>query len=204
MSRLAWTDPVPLEVERPVRAGVAGCRAGGGGWLVGLGAPGLLHPDCGAVGVAPRGGLRLAMAQGDVVLGGPISRTSFRARIWRPSLLRAGLLGEITPAGNQFAAKWSGQDGLRQLARFGTHDQAVTHVARHATGAPTFHSLRHCYASSACRSTWCRRCPVTRGRPPRWTCTLVRPATTTGSGKSSTAVTRATLMHRDGGCRWVC
>lgn len=45
--------------------------------------------------------------------GGPISRTWFRARIWRPSLVRAGLLGEITPTGIQFEAQGTGQDGLR-------------------------------------------------------------------------------------------
>ncbi len=80
--------------------------------------------------------------------GGPVSRTAFRARIWRPSLVRAGLLGEITPAaGELFEARWTDQDGLRQVTQFATHDQAVTHIARHAVGALTFHGLRHSYAT---------------------------------------------------------
>lgn len=79
--------------------------------------------------------------------GGPISRTSFRSRIWRPSLVRAGLLGVVIPVGDRFEGRWTDQDGLPQAARFATHNQAVTHVARHATGAVTFHGLRHSYAT---------------------------------------------------------
>ncbi|MGH3773701.1 MAG: tyrosine-type recombinase/integrase [Pseudonocardiaceae bacterium] len=80
--------------------------------------------------------------------GGPVSRTSFRARIWRPSLVRAGLLGQITtPASDVVEAHWTDKQGLPQAARFGNHDHAVAHLARHATGAPTFHTLRHSYAT---------------------------------------------------------
>jgi integrase len=79
--------------------------------------------------------------------GGPVSRTAFRARIWRPSLVRAGMLGEITLTGDQFEASWIDQQGLPQAARFSRHDQAITQLARHATGALTFHGLRHSYAT---------------------------------------------------------
>lgn len=80
--------------------------------------------------------------------GTPVSRTAFRARIWRPSLVRAGLLGQITPAsGGRFHARWTDRNGQEQRAEFATYDQAVAHVARHATGALTFHGLRHSYAT---------------------------------------------------------
>lgn len=78
---------------------------------------------------------------------GPVSRTAFRARIWRPSLVRAGMLGEVTSAGDQFEANWIDRQGLPQVDRFSQHDQAVVHLARHATGALTFHGLRHSYAT---------------------------------------------------------
>jgi integrase len=80
--------------------------------------------------------------------GGPISRTSFRARIWRPSLVRAGLLGGITSAaGDRFEGRWVDQNGLPQVAQFDNQEHAVAHVARHAVGAATFHTLRHSYAT---------------------------------------------------------
>lgn len=130
MSRLAWTDPAPLEVERPrlpwwtllprkfllavspiiavvvvvmvvvfvarrvwryplgaissTIPGRPGCgllvvglrrgarRAGDNGWSLDLGTPRFLQADrgaAGALGVAPRAGLCLALAAGDAVLG---------------------------------------------------------------------------------------------------------------------------------------
>ena len=55
-------------------------------------------------------------------------------------------LGEVLP-GERFEARWTDQEGLPQRAEFAAHDQAVTHLARYATGALTFHGLRHSYAT---------------------------------------------------------
>jgi integrase len=46
----------------------------------------------------------------------PLRRTLFRSRIWRPSLVRAGLLGEVAPAGGGFEARWTDEAGIAQRA----------------------------------------------------------------------------------------
>jgi hypothetical protein len=40
-------------------------------------------------------------------VGAPLRRTLFRSRIWRPSCVRAGLLGEVASAGGGFEAQWA-------------------------------------------------------------------------------------------------
>jgi len=83
--------------------------------------------------------------------GTPLRRTHFRARIWRPSLVRAGLLGQVTEdrEGEKpvFVAAWTTDVGTTETMRVRTVGQAVAVVARNAAGGLRFHHLRHCYAS---------------------------------------------------------
>jgi hypothetical protein len=37
---------------------------------------------------------------------GPIGRTAFRAQVWRPSLVRAGFIGDVRADGKGFLAVW--------------------------------------------------------------------------------------------------
>jgi integrase len=80
-------------------------------------------------------------------VGGALRRGMFRSRVWRPSLVRAGLLGAVVPEGEKFAACWSGEDGLLCRAFFATRPAAVKHVAAHQAGGLRFHDLRHSYAT---------------------------------------------------------
>lgn len=38
-------------------------------------------------------------------VGGPLRRTVFRSRIWRPALVRAGMLGKVVPDGDRYRAE---------------------------------------------------------------------------------------------------
>jgi integrase len=85
-------------------------------------------------------------------VGMPLRRTLFRSRVWRPTLVRAGLLGTVTAVGSvdngdQYRATWTTDIGQTATATFSTHAQAVKHVARHAGDALRFHDLRHSYAT---------------------------------------------------------
>ncbi|ASO21549.1 integrase [Actinoalloteichus hoggarensis] len=81
-------------------------------------------------------------------VGTPLSRGTWRARVWRPSLVRAGLLGEVEPIGaNRWQARWTDTEGYEGVASFDAHRDAVLHVARHAGEGMTFHDLRHSYAT---------------------------------------------------------
>lgn len=80
--------------------------------------------------------------------GGPLRRTLFRSRDWRPSLVRAGLLGKVVEVGpGAFLAVWQDKEGLEHRQAFPTHREAVMHVAKHAAEGLRFHDLRHCYAT---------------------------------------------------------
>jgi integrase len=79
-------------------------------------------------------------------VGAPLRRTLFRSRIWRPSLVRAGLLAEVAPAGGGFEARWTDEAGASHSERHRTFAQAVQHVPRHQVGGLRFHDLRHSYA----------------------------------------------------------
>lgn len=80
--------------------------------------------------------------------GGPPRRTLFRARVWRPSLVRAGLLGEVVNLGHfTYHARWTDRAGTDWTAEFGTEREAVAQVAAHAAGGLRFHDLRHSYAT---------------------------------------------------------
>lgn len=81
--------------------------------------------------------------------GTPPRRTLFRARIWRPSLVRAGLLGQVSsaPDDKSWCATWPIAAGVANSSRHPTYAQAVQTVARNAAGGLRFHDLRHSYAS---------------------------------------------------------
>ncbi|WFE27791.1 site-specific integrase [Solwaraspora sp. WMMD791] len=80
--------------------------------------------------------------------GGPLRRTLFRARVWRPSLVRAGLLGRIDRMGHfKWRATWVDSEGIEWTAEFTTERDAIAHVAKLAPGGLRFHDLRHSYAT---------------------------------------------------------
>lgn len=79
--------------------------------------------------------------------GGALRRTLFRSRIWRPALVRAGLLGEVRRDGERFEAIWTDESGNKHAEQFRTEAQAVTQVTRNQTGGFRFHDLRHSYGT---------------------------------------------------------
>ena len=81
-------------------------------------------------------------------VGGPLRRTLFRSRIWRPSLVRAGHLGTLDahPDGGHRAG-WTDSNGVTHIERFRTEAAAVSHIAAHQAGGLRFHDLRHSYAT---------------------------------------------------------
>jgi integrase len=80
--------------------------------------------------------------------GEPLRRGTFRARIWRPSLARAGLLGKVVELGkDKFMARWQDRSGREQSKEFATRPAAIAHVVKHAYGGLRFHDLRHSYAT---------------------------------------------------------
>lgn len=78
---------------------------------------------------------------------GPIGRTAFRARVWRPSLVRAGFIGDVRPDDHGFLAIWQDRDGEKQSLETRTYYQAVMEVSRRHYGGLRFHDLRHSYAT---------------------------------------------------------
>jgi integrase len=81
-------------------------------------------------------------------LGGALRRSNFRRRLWRPALVRAGLLGKVVETGPyRFWASWPDTSGVEWSAEFTTERDAVTHVAKHASGGLRFHDLRHSYVT---------------------------------------------------------
>ena len=92
--------------------------------------------------------------------GGPVRRSLFRARVWRPALARAGLLGnlvKLTPAGDPASvttpppepteARWRRADVTPDSARFATRREGVDHLDQVAGRGLRFHDLRHPYAT---------------------------------------------------------
>jgi hypothetical protein len=60
-------------------------------------------------------------------MGALQQRANFRRRTWRPTLVRAGLLGEITPIDDRgFRARWTTEDGVDHEQGFRTLSAAVT------------------------------------------------------------------------------
>jgi len=79
---------------------------------------------------------------------GPVRRTLFRSRVWRPALVRARLLGKVVHvAPDAFHASWLDSDGVEHEASFVSEREAVKHVAKVAAGGMTFHGLRRSYAT---------------------------------------------------------
>jgi integrase len=80
--------------------------------------------------------------------GEALRRGTFRARIWRPSLVRAGLLGKVVEVGkDKFMARWQDRSGREQSKEFTTRPAASAHIVKHAHGGLRFHDLRHSYAT---------------------------------------------------------
>ena len=80
--------------------------------------------------------------------GGPPRRTLFRSRVWRPVLVRAGLLGAVRETGQgTWIASWPTSDGTTTSEQCASQREAVALVARSAHGGLRFHDLRHSYAT---------------------------------------------------------
>ena len=79
--------------------------------------------------------------------GTPQRRSNFRRQVWRPSLVRAGLLGSIEALEHAWRATWPDSSGTTCHRTCPTERQALTHVAQHAAGGLRFHDLRHSYAT---------------------------------------------------------
>ena len=81
-------------------------------------------------------------------VGRPLRRTLFRSRVWRPALVRAGLLGKVRELdGHRFEGRWTDDDGVTDTAPFASYDEAVKAVAARSGSALRFHDLRHSYAT---------------------------------------------------------
>jgi integrase len=92
----------------------------------------------------PRGEAGLIFANR---VGGAYLRTLFRSRVWRPALVRAGLLGTVEPEGPKYRGTWTDAAGVSGSELFASEAAAVNHVARHQAGGLRFHDLRHSYAT---------------------------------------------------------
>jgi integrase len=81
-------------------------------------------------------------------VGKPLRRTLFRSRVWRPALVRAGMLGTVTVVNdNTVRADWVDATGATLTKELPTEREAVLHVARSCAGGLRFHDLRHSYAT---------------------------------------------------------
>jgi integrase len=81
-------------------------------------------------------------------VGKPLRRTLFRIRVWRPSLVRAGLLAKYELVDEHTVrARWVDDSGARHTKEFSSKREAVRHLAREAAGGLVFHGLRHSYAT---------------------------------------------------------
>ncbi|MGH3925809.1 MAG: tyrosine-type recombinase/integrase, partial [Pseudonocardiaceae bacterium] len=81
-------------------------------------------------------------------VGKPLRRTLFRARVWRPALVQAGMLGTLTVVDEYTVrAGWTDATGATLAKEFPTERDAVLHIARSCAGGFRFHDLRHSYAT---------------------------------------------------------
>ncbi|MEU7903333.1 tyrosine-type recombinase/integrase [Actinoplanes sp. NPDC049118] len=80
--------------------------------------------------------------------GGSMRRTVFRAWIWRPALVRAGLLGQVTQVGpREWRATWRDRDGNEVSEVVPNRRVARGRVSRLAQHGLRFHDLRHSFAT---------------------------------------------------------
>ncbi|MGH3367924.1 MAG: tyrosine-type recombinase/integrase [Nocardioidaceae bacterium] len=80
--------------------------------------------------------------------GGPLRRSTWRRRVWRPALVRAGLLGKVVQEGpKQYRATWHDEADNERSTVFRTEPEAVNQVVRSDPGGLWFHHLRHSYAT---------------------------------------------------------
>jgi integrase len=79
--------------------------------------------------------------------GTPQRRSNFRRQVWRPALVRAGLLGSVAAVGDAWCATWVDQSGATRRRTCPTEREAITHVVTHAVGGLRYHDLRHSYAT---------------------------------------------------------
>ena len=56
----------------------------------------------------------------------------FRSRVWRPSSVRAGMLGAVEVEGDEHAARWFGKDGTEVRELFETNAKAEKRSTRDA------------------------------------------------------------------------
>jgi integrase len=81
-------------------------------------------------------------------VGKALCRTLFRSRVWRPALVRAGMLGILTAIDNNTVrACWTDTTGATLIKEFPTEREAVLHIARWHAGGLRFHDLRRSYAT---------------------------------------------------------
>jgi len=94
---------------------------------------------------------RYPLGEGDLIfaneVGAALRRTLFRSRVWRPSLVRAGLLGSVAVDGTGYLARWTDGAGERHRRQLATEPAAVKLVVREHAGGLRFHDLRHSYAT---------------------------------------------------------
>jgi integrase len=117
--------------------------------------------------------------------GGPLRRNNFRRRVWLPSLVRAGLLGQVEETENGLRASWRGSDGkprkrrsapgVRLSPRSRSSPQAAGGFMILGTPTPPGSSPRACPSTSSAGS-WA----TSRRRRP-WTSTPTRRTTTSAA-----------------------
>lgn len=80
--------------------------------------------------------------------GGPLRRSMFRTRVWRPALVRSGLLGKVVCVGpDKWTATWPDRNGVTWTKAFTTERDAIRHIVLYAAGGLRFHDIRHSYAT---------------------------------------------------------
>ena len=80
--------------------------------------------------------------------GTPLRRSNFRRQVWRPALVRAGMLGSVACIGpSRWIATWPDKTETVWSKEFANERDATHHVALRAAGGLRFHDLRHSYAT---------------------------------------------------------
>ncbi|MDT7714296.1 MAG: hypothetical protein QOH09_288, partial [Pseudonocardiales bacterium] len=70
------------------------------------------------------------------------------ARVWRPALVQAGMLGTLTAVDDHTVrAGWTDTTGATLAKEFATKREAVLHIVKSCAGGLRFHDLRHSYAT---------------------------------------------------------